>query len=159
VDWLVSEGESVTAFKKTKLACVSGHDRVAGQEAGVMASPRRLGLISWTFARMRPYRGRMAFLVGIAFTQIVLGLLSPWPLKIVVDNVLGGEPLPSYLAEPIRAVSADSRVGSLVVIVAAGLLLQLVSQVVSMANTQVQVDTGQRMVYSLRAKLLVSATP
>ena len=39
-------------------------------------------------------------------------------------------------------------------IVAAGLLLQLISQVVSMANTQLQVDTGQRMVYSLRAKLL-----
>ena len=120
-----------------------------------MDLPFRLaGLIVWTFACMRPYRWRMAFLAVIALTQIVLGLLSPWPLKIVVDNVLGGQPLPSYLSESIRAVAGDSRVGLLIVIVAAGLLLQLISQVVSMVNTQVQVDTGQRMVYSLRAKLL-----
>src|SRR5690606_37336887 len=33
-------------------------------------------------------------------------------------------------------------------------ILQLVGQAVAMTNTQVQVDTGQRMVYSLRAKLL-----
>ena len=103
---------------------------------------------------MRPYRGRMVFLAVIALMQIALGLLSPWPLKIVVDNVLGGRPLASSLSEPIRALAGDSRVRFLLVIVAAGLLLQLISQVVSMANTQLQVDTGQRMVYSLRAKLL-----
>jgi ATP-binding cassette subfamily B protein/subfamily B ATP-binding cassette protein MsbA len=96
----------------------------------------------------------MAFLAVIALTQIMLGLLSPWPLKIVVDNVLGGQPLPPHLAEKVRALAGDSRVGLLLATVAAGLLLQLVSQVVSMANTQVQVDTGQRMVYSLRAQLL-----
>ena len=97
---------------------------------------------------MRPYRGRMAFLVGIAFTQIVLGLLSPWPLKIVVDNVLGGEPLPSYLAEPIRAVSADSRVGSLVVIVAAGLLLQLVLATCRRSHCVITSPHGRRIRYT-----------
>jgi ATP-binding cassette subfamily B protein len=113
-----------------------------------------MNLFSWTLSCMRPYRGRMIFLSALALAQIVLGLLSPWPLKLVVDNVLGGEPLPPGLAEPINALAGASSIGLLVVIVAAGLLLQLASQVVSMANTQVQVDTGQRMVYSLRARLL-----
>ena len=113
-----------------------------------------MNLFSWTLSCMRPYRGRMIFLSVLALAQIVLGLLSPWPLKLVVDNVLGGEPLPASLSEPIHALAGASSIGLLVVIVAVGLLLELASQVVSMANTQVQVDTGQRMVYSLRARLL-----
>ena len=48
---------------------------------------------------MRPYRGRMVVLAVIALTQIVLGLLSPWPLKLVVDNVLGGRAASS---SPVR---------------------------------------------------------
>jgi len=96
----------------------------------------------------------MVFVAIIGLAQIALGLLSPWPLKIVIDNILGGEPLPSALSEPIRMLAGDSRVGMLLVVVAAGLLLQLIGQLVAMTNTQVQVDMGQRMVYSLRANLL-----
>jgi ATP-binding cassette subfamily B protein len=111
-------------------------------------------LLSWTLSCMRPYRARMALVAVFALAQIALGLLAPWPLKIVIDNILGGQPLPSSLAEPVRALGGDSRIGALFVVVAAGLLLQLIGQVVAMANTQVQVDTGQRMVYALRARLL-----
>ncbi len=113
-----------------------------------------MSLAAWTLSYMRPYRVRMAALAVIALVQIALGLLSPWPLKLVVDNVLGGQPLPAVLQGPIAALAGDSRLGILIVVVAAGLLLQLVGQVVAMTNTQVQVDTGQRMVYSLRERLL-----
>ena len=41
----------------------------------------------------------------------------------------------------------------LVIVVVAGVLLQVVNQFVSAYGTQVQVDAGQRMVYDLRAKL------
>jgi ABC-type multidrug transport system fused ATPase/permease subunit len=113
-----------------------------------------MDLINWTLSCMRPYRGRMVLLSVVAIAQIVLGVLGPWPLKLVVDNVLGGAPLPASISEPLSALGVHSAIGLLVAIVAAGLILQLVSQVVSMANTQIQVDTGQRMVYSLRARLL-----
>ena len=113
-----------------------------------------MSLAAWTLSYMRPYRARMAILAVIALAHIVLGLLSPWPLKLVVDNVLGGQPLPPALSGPIRTLAGDSDIGVLLVVVAAGLLLQLIGQAVAMTNTQIQVDTGQRMVYSLRAKLL-----
>ena len=41
----------------------------------------------------------------------------------------------------------------LVVVVVAGVVLQVVNQFVSAYGTQVQVDTGQRMVYDLRCRL------
>jgi ATP-binding cassette subfamily B protein/subfamily B ATP-binding cassette protein MsbA len=103
---------------------------------------------------MRPYRGRILLLAAIAATEIALGVLAPWPLKLVIDNVLGNQPMPSSIAAVSHVLLGDSKAELLFVVVIGGLLLQLASQVVSTINTQVQVDTGQRMVYTLRARLL-----
>src|SRR3954463_9586366 len=111
-------------------------------------------LVAWTWSCMRPYRGRMAVLLGIAATEIALGLLTPWPLKLLVDNVLGPQPMPPTIGAIAHAVTGNSRAELLFVVVIGGLLLQLLAQLVSLINTQLQVDTGQRMVYSLRAQLL-----
>lgn len=113
-----------------------------------------MSLLSWTLSRLRPYRGRVAILAGIAIVDIGLGLLAPWPLQVLVDNVLGGQPLPSALAWLQRITWNDGRVALLAVVVVGGLLLQLGTQVITLANTQLQVDTGQRMVYALRSRLL-----
>ena len=113
-----------------------------------------MSLVSWTLSCMRPYRGRVAILCVIALVEITLGLLTPWPLKLLIDNVLGGRPLPSELGAFADAATHYSKVTLLIVVVASGLLIQLFAQVMQMINTQLQVDTGQRMVYSLRAQLL-----
>jgi ATP-binding cassette subfamily B protein/subfamily B ATP-binding cassette protein MsbA len=110
-------------------------------------------LPAWVWSYVRPYRGRMAALAALAVLNVGLGLLAPWPLKLVVDNALGGRALPAPLA-PLADRLPPGPVMLLAAIVAGGLLLQLLIQLVQMINTQVGVDTGQRMVYSLRARLL-----
>ncbi len=114
-----------------------------------------MSLIAWTWSCVRPYRGRMVTLSFIAAANITLGLLAPWPLKLVVDNVLAGHPLPAVLA-PLQLDSAagGNPVTLLLIVVAGGLFLQILTQVVAMASTQFQVDTGQRLVYALRSRLL-----
>ena len=96
----------------------------------------------------------MVLLIGIAATEIALSLLAPWPLKLLIDNVLGSQPMPPSIAAIAAALLGDGKAELLVVVVVGGLLVQLASQVISTINTQVQVDTGQRMVYTLRARLL-----
>ena len=113
-----------------------------------------MSLAAWTWSCLRPYRGRVAILITIAITNVALGLLAPWPLKLVVDNVLEGRPLPGALDRIGVALAGDSRAALLVLVVCGGLLLQVLTQTLSMINVQVQVDTGQRLVYALRARLL-----
>ena len=52
-----------------------------------------LSLRRQVFATLRPYRVRL----GFALVQVVLiggaELLKPWPLKVIIDNVLGGQRL------------------------------------------------------------------
>ncbi len=53
----------------------------------------------------------------------------------------------------MTGVTHGSKGALLIVVVVTGVVLQIVNQLVSAYGTQVQVDTGQRMVYDLRYRL------
>jgi len=111
------------------------------------------GLVSWTLSFLWPYRRRVALLSVLLLFEIGLGALQPWPLKIVIDYVLGGHPFPPSLAGWLTWATRDNQIVLLVAVVVAGVLLQILNQLVSAYGTQVQVDAGQRMVYDLRFRL------
>jgi ATP-binding cassette subfamily B protein len=116
------------------------------------------GLLGWMLQYMRPYRARVGLLSVLLVSEIVLGAVQPWPMAAVFDQVFGGKPFPAWLAPWIPAFTHDSRFALLAFVVAAGVVLQVVNQFVSAYGTQVQVDTGQRMVYDLRGKLFSHLT-
>ncbi len=113
-----------------------------------------MSLIGWVASLLRPYRGRVVLISSLALLQIGMNLLAPWPLKVVVDNVLSDYPLPPPVDAFVNAIVGDSQVGLLVLIVLGGLVLNVLTEVIRMLHTQVTVDTGQRIVYSLREQLL-----
>ncbi len=115
-------------------------------------------LLVWTLSFLRPYRKRVALLAVLLLSEIGLGALQPWPLAVVIDYVLGGKPFPARLAPWIGVVTQNHRFLLLIAVVIAGVVLQVVNQLVSAYGTQVQVDTGQRMVYDLRGRLFQHLT-
>ncbi|MFI5179032.1 MAG: ABC transporter ATP-binding protein [Vicinamibacterales bacterium] len=116
-------------------------------------------LLTWTLSFLRPYRRRVALLAALLLSEIGLGALQPWPLAIVIDYVLTAhKTFPTRLQPLIAAVTRHNTVILLVVVVVAGVVLQVVNQLVSAYGTQVQVDTGQRMVYDLRSRLFQHLT-
>ena len=111
-------------------------------------------VVAWTLGFLRPYRGKAAAILALSILEIGLAVLAPWPLKVIVDHVLGGLPLPASLVAITPAAIAGSALAFLVVVVLAGLLVQVANEVVRMVHTQMQVKVAQRVVYTLRAKLL-----
>ncbi|HVH26294.1 MAG TPA: ABC transporter ATP-binding protein [Vicinamibacterales bacterium] len=110
-------------------------------------------LVRWSLSFLRPYRARMAFVACLLLLEVALGALEPWVLKVVIDYVLVGQPVPPSLAQWLQIDRFGSPLGLLVSLVGAGVVLQLTHQVVSAYSTQLQVDAGQRMVYNLRYRL------
>ena len=116
-------------------------------------------LLPWTLSFLRPYRGRVVLLVFLSLLEIGLGTMQPWPLVIVIDGVLQRQPLAEPLvflrpfAHWVGTMAGHDQFRLLVIVVIGGVLLQVANQFASMFHTQVQVDTGQRMVYDLRFKL------
>ena len=113
-----------------------------------------MSLLAWTLSFLRPYRARVIVIALLVALEIGLAALAPWPLKAVVDNVLGGHALPASVIPFVNDVTGGSTVGLLLLVVIAGLLLQVTSEVALMVHTQLQVDAGQRIVYDLRGRLL-----
>ena len=111
-------------------------------------------LARWTLSFLQPYKTRVVGIATLCFAEIGLAALAPWPLKVVVDNVLGGRQLPEPVGAFARSTIGESVSTLLVVVVIGGLLIQIANELVRIAHTQLQVDMAQRIVYKLRAELL-----
>ena len=110
-------------------------------------------LLGWLLRYARPYRVSFVLFIGVSLVEIFIGLLLPWSMKILVDNVLGNQPIPTWLAPPVNAFSLESKFSLLVAVCLAGLFIGLLSEIVSLAHTQLQVGTGQKMVLDLQRDL------
>ena len=95
----------------------------------------------------------MSLLTVLLLLEIGLGALQPWPFAIVIGYVLGDKAIPTQLQPFVTALTHGNRFTLLLIVVTAGIVVQVVNQFVSAYGTQVQVDTGQRMVYDLRYRL------
>src|ERR1700674_3010952 len=97
--------------------------------------------------RMRPYAGRLALAITEVLLIAALEILKPWPLKIVIDNVLRGQPMRMAWASAMAP-------GQLLIAACAGLVgLYLAGAVLQVSNCYLTISIGQRMVSDLRARL------
>ncbi len=47
---------------------------------------------------LRPYRRPLALAIALAIADVAVGLALPWPVKVAVDNVIGGHELTGWLS-------------------------------------------------------------
>ncbi len=57
-----------------------------------------LGLIIWAISLSRPYKKLVIVILFAMLLETLIGLATPWPLKIIIDNVVGHHALPGVLA-------------------------------------------------------------
>jgi ABC-type multidrug transport system fused ATPase/permease subunit len=94
---------------------------------------------------------RLAILsVAVTLMAVGVGLLLPWPVKIVIDNVLGSQPIPDVLAPWFAG--AD-RVSLLAAAVTAGLSFALLSNVLAVATSYLKTRLEQAIILDFRSDL------
>jgi ATP-binding cassette subfamily B protein len=105
----------------------------------------------------RPYGLHLVGLFGLGLLASPVALLNPVPLKIVVDSVLGGRPLPAFL-RPL-ALDAAAWSPTAILLFAIGLLLAVaaVGQAQALASTLLRAWVGERLVLDFRARLMDQA--
>ena len=100
----------------------------------------------WRVLRyLKPY-GWLAFAsVLITVASVAASLLMPWPLKLLVDNVLGGQPIPSILARLLPARAGDRTI-LLAIVIVGGLLITLAVNLLDVlenyVNTRLNLSMG-----------------
>ena len=107
-------------------------------------------LLRRTLVYLHPYRLRFASGVLLTLLGITLDLLKPVPLAIVLDVVLGGRPMPSWLSPFLEG---SSPIALLSWAAGAIVLLTVARGGATLAANYLTIDTGQRMVNDLRTGL------
>jgi len=80
-----------------------------------------LRLIAKTWPFIAAQRRLLAIKMALALTSITFFLLAPWPLKIIIDNVIDGHPLSGAPRMLLHPLAGDSR--PLLLVVVGALLL------------------------------------
>lgn len=105
---------------------------------------------------MRPeWRGLLAIL-SLTLASVAVSLLNPWPMKLIVDNVLRHQPLSGSTAWIERLPAANSPSGQIAWLAAATVTLFLARQLITVVQNYVQSGVGGRMTFSLARHLFDS---
>ena len=103
--------------------------------------------------QLKAFRYPLLAVLIVSLLAMPIALLLPLPLKLVVDSVLGSQPVPYFL----RAVLPDAWVDDKNALLALSLVLMLLVSILNNAQGQglwlLSEVTGQRMVLRLRSQM------
>src|SRR5687767_13853084 len=101
---------------------------------------------------LRPYV-RLAVASSVVLVAAALiGLLAPWPLKVVIDHVLGREPMPAWLTRLIGPLGG-SPTSLIVVAVLIGFLIHFLGDALTVLDSFLNTTIEQNMVLDFRSDL------
>ncbi len=102
---------------------------------------------------VRPYRGTLFVILLTMVIQTAMSVAGPWPLKIILDNVVGSHRLPPWLDDLLRPVLSGT--GKMQIALAAALavvLIALVGAIASYISNYYTTSVGQWVANDLRIR-------
>jgi subfamily B ATP-binding cassette protein MsbA len=113
----------------------------------------RSGMTKLVRELLRPYRGWLAIILAAMLVETAMSLAGPWPLKIVLDSVIGHHPMPHWVARLLGPNIADHKMGL------AGLAAVLIVVIAVLENAASYIDNyytesvGQYVANDLRMRV------
>lgn len=102
---------------------------------------------------IRPYRLLIAGIFAVLLVQIATGLAAPWPLKVVLDSVVGHHPLPGWLhglLGPLLGGETKMHIAGLAAIMV--FVIALMAAIASYVSNYLTETVGQRIGNDLRTR-------
>ncbi|KRE28206.1 ABC transporter [Mycobacterium sp. Soil538] len=102
---------------------------------------------------LRPYRWLVAGIFAVLCVQIAMGLAAPWPLKVVLDSVVGDHPLPGWLhglLQPILGGESRMHIAGLAAIMV--IVIAVIAAIATYVANYLTETVGQRVGNDLRTR-------
>lgn len=109
-------------------------------------------VIKRLFGYVSIYKARLILLLFIAVIGVAFEVAKPLPIKIVIDNVLSGQPLPGFL-QTWLGIGIGEKKQLLIICVLAIVIITISSSVISLIVTNMTVGLSQRLVYDVSVNL------
>jgi subfamily B ATP-binding cassette protein MsbA len=103
--------------------------------------------------RLRPYGGALTLALIAALSETLADILQPWPIKIVLDNVVQGKTLTGWLGRLVSILRGEHALATLNVAVAAVMIIAIVGAIGSYWSKYLTVSDSQWVGHDLRRLL------
>ncbi len=117
----------------------------------VPSAPRRRGLTIWEL--LRPHQAQLWLGLAAIAGESVADVLGPWPLKIVLDDVIAHKGTHGWLNRLIQHTAGTDSLSILKFACAAVLLIALMDAVCTYGEKWVTTTVGQWVTHDLRRRL------
>jgi ATP-binding cassette, subfamily B, bacterial len=104
-------------------------------------------------SQIKPFWPQILLLLVVDLLATPLLLLTPVPLKIAVDSVIGSHPLPGFVDALLPASVVSTSIALLVVVAALQVLIVLLTELQSLVSYVLQTRTGERLTLDFRGRL------
>jgi ABC-type multidrug transport system fused ATPase/permease subunit len=116
-------------------------------------NPRPAGMGRLIGELLRPYRGWLAIILLATGVETAMSLAAPWPLKIVLDNVIGGHQPPGWLREIANWLPGDSVMQTAAFAGVATVMIAALGALASYLDNYYTESVGQWVANDLRVRV------
>jgi ABC-type multidrug transport system fused ATPase/permease subunit len=108
---------------------------------------------SLIWSLLKPYRGSLALILVAMLVQTAMSVAAPWPLKIILDNVVGEHKLPPWLDDFLRPfMSSGTKMQIAAAAAIATVLIALLGAAASYLANYYTTSVGQWVANDLRLR-------
>ncbi len=111
------------------------------------------GLASLVHVLIRPYRKWLLLIFVAMLIETIMGLATPWPLKIIIDNVIGQRPLPDWLTWMANTSSGKKELSLAAVAVIGTVIITAIGSLASYINSYFTESVAQNVANDLRRRM------
>src|SRR5580698_6505886 len=104
---------------------------------------------------IRPYRGTLLVILVAMMFETLMSLASPWPVKIILDNVVGSHHLPDWFGHFIASMTSGFGPGKMKIAAVAALsavLIAVIGSLASYIDNYYTESVGQWVAHDLRMR-------
>jgi len=131
-----------------------------GPAAGAAQSPsgpsvktKSVGMSQFVLDLIRPYRRWLAIVFVAMVVETAMSLAGPWPIKVIIDNVVGNHPLPEWLRWLWDMPVAKDKMGLALLAGIATILIAAIGSAASYIDNYYTESVGQWVAHDLRVRV------
>jgi ABC-type multidrug transport system fused ATPase/permease subunit len=128
-------------------------DNLERNNTAPLKQKQRHGLTSLVHDLVRPYRKWLLLIFVAMLIETMMGLATPWPLKIIIDNVIGQRPLPGWLTWMANTPSEKKELSLAAVAVIGIVLITALGSLASYINNYFTESVAQNVANDLRRRM------
>ena len=110
-------------------------------------------MLSLIWSLLKPYRSSLVIILAAMLVQTAMSVATPWPLKIILDNVVGERKLPPWLDDFLRSfMTGGSKMQIAAAAAIATILIALLGAAASYLANYYTTSVGQWVANDLRLR-------